>query len=71
MVNRYALTQPQRNRVITAAVPHPNNSAKSINHKAHKGHKDRTKGLLGYQELDYLCEAFVIFVLFVVKIRYL
>ena len=22
------------------------------NHKAHKGHKDRTKGLLGYQELD-------------------
>ena len=28
-MNRYALTQPQRNRVITAAVPHPNNSAKS------------------------------------------
>jgi len=44
---------------------------RAINHKAHKGHKDRTKGLLGYQELDYLCEAFVIFVLFVVKIRYL
>ncbi len=41
------------------------------NHKAHKGDKDRTKGLLGYQELDYLCEAFVIFVLFVVNIRYL
>jgi len=29
VVNRYALTQPQRNRAITAAVPHPNNSAKS------------------------------------------
>ena len=28
-MNRYALTQPQRNRAITAAVPHPNNSAKS------------------------------------------
>ena len=38
---------------------------------AHKGLKDRTKGLLGYQELDYLCETFVIFVLYMAKIRYL
>jgi len=38
---------------------------------AHKGLKDRTKGLLGYQELVYFCEAFVIFVLYMAKIRYL
>ena len=40
-----------------------------INHKAHKGHKARTEGFSGYQELVYLCESSVIFVHFVVKIR--
>jgi hypothetical protein len=53
---------------MTAAVPDPHNSAKS--HKPQSTQRPH-QGLLGYQELDYLCEAFVIFVLYMAKIRYL
>jgi len=45
-VDRYALTQPQTRRgteTITAAVLTQIIQQRAINHKAHKGHKDRTK----------------------------